>query len=78
VKDRRLELLGCEANFRHEVWGSTVINSSRESLPDFFMGTETHILNRGTKLTFLDSKSNRYYYLYTGCDESGERLEGFT
>jgi hypothetical protein len=62
---RKIELLlGCDANSHHEVWGSTDINS-RERPLDFFMGTEMHVVNRGTNPTFLDSKSNRYYYLYT-------------
>jgi len=51
-------LLGCDANSHHEVWGSTDITSRSEGQLDFFTGTKVHILNRGTKLTFLDSKSN--------------------
>jgi hypothetical protein len=55
VKDRRLKLLlFWDANFHHEVWGSTDINSRGESLFDFIMGTEMHILNRGTEPTLLD------------------------
>jgi hypothetical protein len=57
VKDRRLELLlGCDAKSHHEVWGRIDINSRRESLLDFIMGTEMHILNTGTEPTFLNSR----------------------
>lgn len=56
VKDRRLETsLGVQ--YKLPSWGmvSTDINSRGESLLDFIMGTEMHILNRGTEPTFLDS-----------------------
>lgn len=51
VKDRRLELiLGCDAKSHHEVWGRIDINLRGESLLDFIMGTEMHILHTGTDL----------------------------
>jgi hypothetical protein len=57
VKDRRLELtLGYDANSHHEVWGSTNTNSRGESLLRLQMGTELHILTRGTQPTFLGSR----------------------
>jgi hypothetical protein len=57
VKDRRLELnLGYNANSHHEVQGSTNTNSRGESLLRLQMGTELHILTRGTQPTFLGSK----------------------
>jgi hypothetical protein len=57
VKDRRMELtLGCDANSHHEVWGSTNTNSRGESLLRLQMGTELHILTRGTEPTFPGSR----------------------
>jgi hypothetical protein len=57
VKDRGLELLlGCDAKSHHEVQGRTDINSRGESLLDFIMGTEIHILNKETEPTFLNSR----------------------
>jgi hypothetical protein len=49
-------LLGCDANSHHEVWGSTNVNPSRESLLDFIMHTKLHILSTGIEPTFLDSR----------------------
>jgi hypothetical protein len=56
TKDRRLELpLGAMQKSHHEVQGRTDINLRAESLLDFIMGTEMHMLNRGTEHTLLDS-----------------------
>jgi hypothetical protein len=57
AKDKGLKLLlGCDANSRHEVWGSTDINPRGESLLDFIMRTGLQILNRGKEPNFLDSR----------------------
>ncbi|XP_029169805.1 uncharacterized protein LOC114939608 [Nylanderia fulva] len=49
-------LLGCDANSHHLVWGSTDINPRGESLFNFVVGMELHILNRGTEPIFLGSR----------------------
>ncbi|KMQ83050.1 reverse transcriptase [Lasius niger] len=57
AKERGLDLLlGCDANSHHLVWGSTNINPRGESLFNFVMSAELHILNRRTEPTFLDSR----------------------
>jgi len=57
VKDRRLEFtLACDANSHNEVRGSTNTNSRGEGLLRLQMGTELHILTRGTEPTFLGSR----------------------
>jgi hypothetical protein len=67
VKDRRLELLRCcDAKSHHEVWGRIDINSKGESLLDFIMGTEMHILNTGTEPTFLNSRKQEVIDITNG------------
>jgi hypothetical protein len=51
-------LLGCDANSHHEVWGCTDINLRRESLLDFILCTQLHILIR-REPTFLDSRRQK-------------------
>ncbi|KMQ89206.1 reverse transcriptase [Lasius niger] len=54
AKERLDLLLTCDVNSHHLVWSSTNINPKEESLFNFVMSAELHILNRGTEPTFLD------------------------
>ncbi len=53
-------ILGCDANARHTIWGSTMINERGESFLDFININNLTICNSGTNQTFLFPSSVNY------------------
>jgi len=53
-------LIGCDANCRHMVWGSTEINDRGESLFDYITNKYITICNQGNILTFVFPSSEEH------------------
>ena len=50
-------LIGTDSNSHHTLWGSSAVNKRGEELLEYLAGTETMILNRGHKPTFVASRA---------------------
>ncbi|XP_037939932.1 uncharacterized protein LOC119673149, partial [Teleopsis dalmanni] len=46
-------LMGCDANARHSLWGSSEINDRGESLFDFILKCNLEVCNKGNTPTFI-------------------------
>jgi hypothetical protein len=58
-------VIGCDANLRHVVWGSTVINSRGAAMLEYLFATHLDILNRGNKPTLLNRvRTQSIFYLH--------------
>ncbi|XP_049301803.1 uncharacterized protein LOC125775350 [Bactrocera dorsalis] len=53
-------LIGCDANARHTVWGSSSINTRGESLLQYILNSNLSICNKGDKPTFIFPSSDRF------------------
>ncbi|XP_055382222.1 uncharacterized protein LOC129612578 [Condylostylus longicornis] len=53
-------LMGCDANARHTLWGSTEINERGESLFNFVLDSNLEIANRGNTPTFTFPSTDRF------------------
>ncbi|XP_055842459.1 uncharacterized protein LOC129909372 [Episyrphus balteatus] len=53
-------LIGCDANARHTLWGSSEINERGESLFDYIIENNLSLCNRGTTPTFIFPSSGNY------------------
>lgn len=53
-------ILGCDANARHTLWGSTETNERGESLFEFIISTKLSICNTGNTPTFIFPSTSDY------------------
>lgn len=53
-------LVGCDANARHTLWGSSEINERGESLFDYILDTNLTVCNRGSTPTFTFPSSENF------------------
>jgi ribonuclease HI len=53
-------VLGCDANARHTLWGSSMENERGEKLFDYLIHTNIQICNKGTVPTFIFPSSDIY------------------
>lgn len=56
MRNKSSELLGCDANLHYVGCGSANINTSGETLNDFIMSEDLIILEKGSEITFTDSR----------------------
>lgn len=53
-------IIGCDANARHVIWGSSEVNERGESVLDFINTNNLTICNRGTNPTFVFPSSENF------------------
>jgi hypothetical protein len=56
-------VIGCDANAHHTTWGSSNINNVGESLFNFIMANDLHIMNKGNRPTFVTSNRQEVIYI---------------
>ena len=70
-------LVGCDANARHTIWGSTVINERGEELFDYLAASHLYWCNVGNKPTFMTANRREVLDLTLANQAMVDRVRGW-